>query len=63
MNSELSFGTKVLQYRSRNGLNQSDVGKLLGVTKNTVYRWEIGQCEPSKVAVERFRVLSEQEKK
>lgn len=63
VDKSVSFGEEILRYRSRNNLSQEKMGKLLGVEKLTVLRWENGICKPSKVVLERFRVLSEQEKK
>jgi transcriptional regulator with XRE-family HTH domain len=38
-----SPGDKVRQWRSRHGLNQAALAADLGVSLNTVSRWELGQ--------------------
>lgn len=50
------FGLALYRARSRAGLRQSDVARLVGVQTNTVSRWEQGQFAP--LAVVQSAVLN-----
>lgn len=46
-----------LRARTRAGLSQRKLAKLLGVSRQTLFRWETGQTEPPGVAAAFLRVL------
>lgn len=43
----MNIGTWIIQYRKKNDLSQGEFGKLVGVNKQTVSRWEKGTLQPS----------------
>ena len=43
--------------RKNNGWSQEDLARNLGVSLNTVQRWEMGKNKPSKLAIEKIRPL------
>lgn len=43
----MNIGKLIKEYREKNGLTQTDFGKIIGVNKQTVSKWEKGQLEPS----------------
>ena len=53
----MSIGERIKEARKRLNLTQEEFGEIIGVTKNTVYRWEAGISVPSKKTLERFRQL------
>ena len=44
---DMSYGEFVRKKRRLMGFNQSDFGKMFGVTQNTVSSWEVGKTTPS----------------
>lgn len=42
----MKFGDKLTQLRRKNGLSQEELGEKLGVTRQTVSKWELGQSKP-----------------
>lgn len=48
--------------RIKRGLTQSDFAKLLGVSTNTVSRWEMSSHAPSPMAMKKLLSLYEEEK-
>ena len=44
---DYAFGQAMLMLRTRIGLTQADLGKLLGVSRKTVSRWEVGSSYPN----------------
>ena len=42
-----TFGTRLKELRNESGLKQVELGEVIGVDKNTVYRWETGEYRPS----------------
>lgn len=40
------FGNKLYEYRTQKGLTQKELGKLFGVMKKTVSKWESGESKP-----------------
>lgn len=46
-----------LRARTAAGLSQRKLAKLLGVSRQTLFRWETGQTEPSGAAAAFLRVL------
>ena len=41
---------------------QAEFGALLGVPKNTVWRWEAGQAKPTSVSARRLSALADKER-
>lgn len=48
---------QVGEMRKRLGLSASALGRLLHVSKRTIYRWEQGQSVPHEVYIERMEQL------
>lgn len=44
----MKFGEKVREERTKKGLTQPELGKLVGVTKRTIIGWESGERYPQK---------------
>jgi putative transcriptional regulator len=42
------------QVRKRRGWSQEDLARNLGVSLNTVQRWEMGKNKPSKMAIDKL---------
>lgn len=42
----ISIAERIKEYRKRNGLSQSEFGKLIGVSAQAVCKWEQGVCYP-----------------
>ena len=42
-----SFAERLKELRTEHGLSQEELGKMIGVKKNTVYRWETVSNPPS----------------
>ena len=42
----MKFCDKLIQLRKKNGLSQEELGDKLNVTRQTVSKWEMGQCKP-----------------
>ena len=40
------FGERLKQLREEKGLNQQELGDKIGVSKDTVYRWEASKMQP-----------------
>lgn len=49
---------RIAKLRKSKGLNQEEFGKLLGVHKITVSRWERGERRPSNLALRRLERLA-----
>ncbi len=58
--SPVDVGAEVRCLRSQLGLTQEQFGDRLGVSTITVHRWESGQSQPRRLAVEKLAQLSEQ---
>ncbi len=43
-------------YRTKRGLNQSELAELLGVTKTTISRWEKGKRAPRNADIWRIAI-------
>ena len=48
---------KIKLYREGKGWSQEQLARNLGVSLNTVQRWELGKTHPSPLAIERIRAL------
>lgn len=62
----MNLGSKIQKARARLGLSQTKVGALLGVSGNTVSRWEAGLLEPTGEnlhRVEAFIILADTDEK
>lgn len=42
----MNFGDKLINLRKRKGMSQEELGEKLGVTRQTVSKWELGQTTP-----------------
>ena len=42
----MSFGDKLINLRKKKGMSQEELGEKLGVTRQTVSKWELGQTTP-----------------
>jgi putative transcriptional regulator len=51
------FVNKLKLYRTRKGWTQEQLARNLGVTLNTVQRWESAKTHPSPLAMEKLNVL------
>jgi transcriptional regulator with XRE-family HTH domain len=40
-------GQKIMELRTMQNLSQNEFGRLIGVTRQTISKWELGQVEPS----------------
>jgi putative transcriptional regulator len=49
--------SKIKIYRTRKGWTQEQLARKLGVTLNTVQRWESAKTYPSPLAMEKLNVL------
>lgn len=54
----LEVGQEIKRYRKQNKLNQTEMGKLLGVCAQTISSYETGRLQPNMAIVIRFSVLS-----
>lgn len=46
-NDYMEIGKKITDLRKNNKLSQEDLAEKLGVTKQTISKWELGQTYPS----------------
>lgn len=49
--------TELEQQRRQHNITQQQIADYLGVTRNTVYRWETGECKPSAENLKRLNEL------
>lgn len=42
----MNIGEMIRKYRRARGYTQKDLAHLVGVTRNTLGRWELGQYQP-----------------
>lgn len=47
----------IRNYRTTNGLSRAELANELGVNVTTIYRWEVGLSNPSKLALDRLKTL------
>ncbi len=52
----MSFSEKLIELRRKNGLSQEQLGEKLGVTRQTVSKWELGATTPE---MEKLAAISE----
>ena len=63
-NSRLRYSTKgLISLRNRLGLSQTEFGKLIGVTQNTVHNWEAKKSTPRRTQLLRIAALRGKGKK
>ncbi len=43
----MSLGNKILELRKKNGLSQEQLGEKVGVTRQTISNWELGETTPN----------------
>lgn len=46
-NDNMEIGKKITDLRKNNKLSQEDLAEKLGVTRQTISKWELGQTYPS----------------
>ena len=51
------FATKLWKYRKKNNLNQTEVAKKMGVSRQTIVAWESGKVTPRKRRLEKINEL------
>lgn len=47
----------IKELRKRTGMTQQQMANRMGVAKQTVHRWEIGQSKPSQLAIRQLHRL------
>jgi transcriptional regulator with XRE-family HTH domain len=52
------FPEQLKNLRKTKGWSQEDLARNLGVSLNTVQRWEMGKNKPSRLAVEKIKELA-----
>jgi transcriptional regulator with XRE-family HTH domain len=50
----VNIGQKIKELRIKNCVNMEELAAALGVSKNSIFRWESGQCKPRLMYVERI---------
>jgi putative transcriptional regulator len=53
------LASKIRQCRGLKGLTQEQLARNIGVSLNTVQRWESGKTQPSPLAMEKLQTLLE----
>jgi len=53
------LASKIRQCRTRKGWTQEQMARSIGVSLNTVQRWEAGKTHPSPLAMEKLQELLE----
>ena len=53
----MTFCEKLLVLRTRQNMTQTDLANALGVTRQTVYKWESGQSYPEAMTLWQMRLL------
>lgn len=53
----MTFCEKLLVLRTRQKMTQTDLANALGVTRQTVYKWESGQSYPEAMTLWQMRLL------
>lgn len=53
----MTFCEKLLVLRTRQNMTQTDLANSLGVTRQTVYKWESGQSYPEAMTLWQMRLL------
>ena len=53
------LASKIRQYRTRKGWTQEQMARSIGVSLNTVQRWEACKTRPSPLAMEKLQELLE----
>lgn len=56
MNIKVNIGSRIAKFRLMRGLSQEALGELLGVSRQSVSKWELGQAMPD---LEKIVLLSE----
>ena len=57
---KIDYPTLILTLRAKLNLSQEEFGKILGVTLNSVSRWERGEFEPTKLIKVRLKELAKE---
>ena len=56
----MEFKDKLLRYRVAHHFSQEQMGAVLGLSKQMIYRMENGKSEPSKNTLTKFEILTEE---
>jgi len=56
MNSK-SIGDRIKKERQRLGLTQTDLGKMINISKQTICGWETGRCTPDIFTLKKIPTL------
>lgn len=51
------FATKLWKYRKKNNLNQTEIAKKMGVSRQSIVGWESGKVTPRKRRLEKINEL------
>ena len=43
----MKFGDNLLKARKKKGLSQEELGEKIGVTRQTISNWELGETSPN----------------
>lgn len=57
-----SLISELIKLRQGRGWSQEDLARKLGVSLNTVQRWEMDKNKPSKLAIDKIRALLKESK-
>ena len=52
----MTFSEKIVHLRKERGLDQNKVAKQLGVTRQSMYKWESGICMPELNKIKKLMV-------
>ena len=52
----------IKKIRDKLGISQEALAHVIGVSFQTINRWERGACKPSRLALEKIKQLAEKEK-
>ena len=55
----MSIGTRIKELRKKKGLNQSEIGEIIGLTYSTVSSIESERCEPTSKVIMKLSELFE----
>jgi len=53
---------EIKEIRTRLGISQEDFARLLGISLQSIGRWERGKAKPSRLAVKRLKEIATKEK-
>lgn len=50
----MTFGEKLTNLRKQKGMSQDDLANIIGVSRQSISKWELGECEPSIVSIRKI---------